>query len=802
THKVEDASDWHELAERYGPEAAAEIVHFRNSWKRNYTRVAVIDTGCSASDDCMRLAGRIAENLGWECERLTGSIEMLRDLVAGNWDSRRFLVLEPGQRSEASGDTQVLLAVSPGAPAVVGPAEGRSAVEVIGRPGGGPSGLGLGIDAGGTYTDAVIYDFDAGRVVSKAKSLTTPHDPLIGIEGALDGLNAPLMGRVRLVALSTTFATNAIVESRGGEPGCIVMPAPGFDADDLRWPHHAIIGGRMTIGGEETEPFDADGCRTAVRRLLDAGVDSFAISGYGSVRNPAHELAARELIGEICELPVVCGHELSARLNFVNRANTAALNARLLPLIARLLDAAQRSLHRCGVQAPLMVVKGDGSLINMATALERPIETVLSGPAASVFGAHHLGRAENAAVVDIGGTTTDSALIVEGRPRLSPEGARVGGWQTSVEAVEIATIGLGGDSALDFNADRDLLVGPRRAVPLCLLAMADPEPVLRNLDRLFHDDRVVRTNASALDMLMAGPTPVPAGLSASEREIVARVAEGPVSRRELAAALGLASARLLRTGRLEDRGVLQRSALTPTDLLHVTGEFDPWHREAARAGLAAFAHLFGRPPEEIISRVRQRMTRMLCEVLIGNELAGHLTLEEELAGSAGLRLVMDRMLSGGGGALGFAVRYGRPVVAIGAPAHVFLPPVGERLGCEVVVPEHAEVANAVGAVVSHVSVSQMVAIRPSEFDSFAVYAPGGRREFERLDEAINFASGEAEQVARTRALAAGAADPGVEVQVEHRLGRLATGEEQLIEVRVCATAWGHPLTAVPDAAAS
>lgn len=801
--RVEDDPNWPELVEKYGADAAAAIIEFRSSWKRNYTRVAVIDTGCAAAEDCLQLAGRIAENLGWQCERLAGSTRLLQALIQGGWDEREFLVLRPGQRAEASGEGQVLVAVGRGAASSASPAQ-TPVTELVQESGAAPRrGLGLGIDAGGTYTDAVIYDFATGQVLGKAKSPTTQHDPLIGIQGALDGLDPELLPRVNMVALSTTFATNAIVEDRGGVPGCLLMPAPGFDADELRWPHYAIIPGRISIQGEELEPFDQQTCARAVRRLLGEGVDSLAISGYGSTRNPAHELAAREVANSLCDLPVVCGHELSGRLNFVERANTAALNARLLPLIAQLLDAATRTLAARGVLAPLMVVKGDGSLINAATARQRPIDTVLSGPAASVFGARALSGQSNAAVVDIGGTTTDTALLRGGKPRLSPEGARVGRWRTSVEAVEISTIGLGGDSALDFDADRRLLIGPRRALPLCFLAAEQPERVMTHLERVARDDGAVRTNASSLDLLTLGPMRTAAGLTPLEAQVMAEVQRGPLGRGELAHRLGLASARLLNTRRLEDRGLLQRVALTPTDLLHVTGEFARFCREAAVKGLAVFARLFGAAPQEIISLAREGMTRMLCQVLMSAELDGQMDLAEELASSPALALVFQRMLAPEeDGVLGFRAHYRRPVVAIGAPAHVFLPPVGERLGCEVIVPAHAEVANAVGAVVSNVSVSETVAIRPSEFDGFTVYAPRGRCEFEELEQATRFACSEAARAARERAVAAGALDPQVEVEVERRHGRVATGELQLIQVNVRATAFGHPTTSEPAAAAS
>ncbi|MFW5866809.1 MAG: DUF1638 domain-containing protein [Armatimonadota bacterium] len=794
TTDVRDHPRFGELSERYGESAAEEIVSFLGSWKRNYTRVAVIDTGCGEVADCAELADRIATNLGWSCERITGDTEMLGDLVAGDWDDERFVVIEPGERSECSGDDQVLIAVAPG-----GTDEARPVLEALtGVDGamGERSGVGLGIDAGGTYTDAVIYDFAAGAVLSKAKALTTHHDPLIGINEALGALEPGMLTRAGLVALSTTHATNAIVEDRGGQPGCIVMPHAGFDETRVLWPHRAVIGGRMSIGGEEVEAFDERACREAVRRLLDAGVDAFAVSGYGSTRNPAHEIAAREIVRDECDLPVVCGHELSAKLNFLSRANTAALNARLLPIIDRLLGAAKQTLVDRGIAAPLMVVKGDGSLINVDTALARPVETVLSGPAASVLGARHLADQGDAMVIDVGGTTTDAAIIEDGHPKLSPEGARVGGWQTSVEAVRIRTMGLGGDSALDFDADRNLLVGPRRAIPLCYLSAAGLADVTEALGRIEHRDDLIFTSALSLDFVLPGPMATHRALSDREQSLLDALDGRALNRHELAARLGLASPRLLNVREMEDRGVVSRGALTPTDLLHVSGGFEAWDVEAARSGLSVFAMLYGRSPDEVAERVWARINRRLALMVLSEELGGDHDVEAEVAENDTLSNLIERFIAPSEDErLTLSSRYSRPVIGIGAPAEAFLPPLAAPLGGEVAVPEHAEVANAVGAIVSHVAASEVVAVRPSEYDAFTVYAPGGRREFESLTDAAAYAAEEASRLARTRALTAGACEPRIEVEVDRRIGRLSTGEEQLIEVNVRATAVGYPLTA-------
>jgi N-methylhydantoinase A/oxoprolinase/acetone carboxylase beta subunit len=306
----------------------------------------------------------------------------------------------------------------------------------------------LGIDTGGTYTDAVLVDHASGEVLAGAKALTTRHDLSVGIgqavAAAFDG-QAMSPAEVDLVALSTTLATNAIVEGRGS-PVCLLLigydPALirqyGFERDLVTRDVVYLRGGHDGTGNE-VEPLDEAAAREAILARRDE-VEAFAVSGYFGVRNPAHELRVRALVEELTALPVTCGHELTTRLNAVRRATTTALNARLIPLLRELIATVRRTLDEQGITAPLMVVKGDGSLVRAEWAMQRPIETILSGPAASVVGAWHLAGRRDVWVVDVGGTTTDIAVLHDGRPRLNPEGAQVGEWRTMVEAVDVHTV--------------------------------------------------------------------------------------------------------------------------------------------------------------------------------------------------------------------------------------------------------------------------------------------------------------------------------------------------------------------------
>ena len=262
-----------------------------------------------------------------------------------------------------------------------------------------------------------------GEIKAKAKAFTTRRDLAEGIHKCIQGLRHYDLSQVSLVALSTTLATNAIVEGRGCRIGLILI---GHEASgSLPAQEIAAVRGGHDIKGRPLAPLDRDELEQAVRRL-QGQVDALAISGFLSVRNPEHELEARAIAQQIWPVPVVCAHQLTTSLGFRERTVTACLNARLLPIIAELLEAVKKVIGSENIQAPLLVVKGDGSLMSEAVARQRPIETILSGPAASIVGATFLTGTDSALILDMGGTTTDIAIVEHGRPRLNGEGATVG----------------------------------------------------------------------------------------------------------------------------------------------------------------------------------------------------------------------------------------------------------------------------------------------------------------------------------------------------------------------------------------
>jgi len=663
----------------------------------------------------------------------------------------------------------------------------------------------LGIDTGGTYTDAALFDDEAG-VIASVKALTTKHDLSIGIRRAMEAVLPHPSPDIRLVSLSTTLATNAIVEGQES-PICLLLLGYPPDALDQVGLRQALgndpvvfINGGHTVAGEEQAPLDLDAARQAIIAHAPE-VAAFAISGYFAVRNPTHELMVRSLVRELTGLPVTCGHELTSNLHATRRALTVALNARLIPLLQQLILAVQGMLTEKAIHAPLMVVKGDGSLIKAQMALERPVETILSGPAASVVGARHLSGADDVFVVDMGGTTTDIALLHEGRPVLNVEGATVGGWQTMVEAVAVHTSGLGGDSEVWWDKTEGLVVGPRRVVPLSLLAHQVPE-VLDTLRR-----QLAQRSVKPYDGQFAlRQRPLDAGrgsLTPAQIEVWEALAQGPVSLTDLLFDSQMSYLRVRALSRLVERGLVVTSGFTPTDAAHVLGHHHEWSVEAAQLGAGLWTRRAplstsgpGAGAIDFCRWVMQQVTVQAGRALVAAALAE--THAMRLDGhDEWRRLFVDRALAGDNGEgslVEVALTLRRPLVAIGAPVGTYYPLIAERLHTRLCIPPHAEIANAVGAVAGGVMQTVRALIKPLGGAGLRVHLPIGIHDFADLEEAAAYAMEEASLLAEGQARRAGAANVQVQTRRVDHIVRAETeqGEDVYFETEVTATAVGRP----------
>jgi N-methylhydantoinase A/oxoprolinase/acetone carboxylase beta subunit len=664
----------------------------------------------------------------------------------------------------------------------------------------------LGIDTGGTYTDAVILDEMLG-VVATAKALTTKHDLAIGVRGAVERVLAADAeaerggGGIGLVSLSTTLATNALVE-RHGRPVCLLaiglgpaaLQRAGLGAA-LGGDPVAFVAGGHGASGDVAVALDAAAVESAVAAHASR-VSAFAVAATFAVRNPAHECQARDIIRATSGLPVTCSHEMSRNLDAPRRALTAVLNARLIPLLQELILAVRGLMEEKAIAAPLMVIKGDGSMIAAEVALVRPIETILSGPAASVVGARYLAGGEDGVVSDIGGTTTDIAVLRDGHPVLDPDGARVGGWRTMVEAIAVSTAGIGGDSETRLDEVDGLMVGPRRAMPLSLLAAEHPNVVRVLEEQLETEQSDPLDGRFALRLRPLGG----AALSRAEQEVWDALAGGPVAQRGLLTRMIGERA----FARLVDQGLAISAAFTPSDAAHVLGIHTAWSRRAAALGAALWARRPAAPgwrfsgDETDFSRlVLDRLAVQTGRALVAATLADDAPADAPRDRGLG-RYLLDLGLGAPGAAgakaplLQVALTLGRPLIGIGAPAEAYYPDVARRLHTQLVVPPHAEVANAVGAVASGVVQTVEILITAPTDGVYRVHLGHGISDHPDLERAAWQAESEARRTAVDRARNAGAGSIQVSVQRRDVITPGPGGHQTFIESRVTATAAGRP----------
>ena len=635
----------------------------------------------------------------------------------------------------------------------------------------------LGLDTGGTYTDAVIID-DAQNVMATAKSLTTHDDLVKGLRSSVDAIMAQgLFAPISLVALSTTLATNALVEGQGRRVALVLigyseqqMQRAGL-ADALGNDSLAFIQGGHRSDGQAAATLDTTSLEAFVRANADQ-VDAFAVSSLFSVRNPEHERQAQVLIETLCELPVSCGHTLSSGLDAPRRALTTLLNARLIPLIGRLLDAADELLAERNIEAPLMIVKGDGSLIHANVARKAPVETILSGPAASVVGAQFLLKQQNhpadVVVSDMGGTTTDVAVLENGLPKLDPNGATVGGWRTMVQAVAVRTFGLGGDSQIGFDREkRDFVVGPLRVLPLARLAMEFDHitPILEK--QLEHG--WARTHDAQFALLRGD---VPEGLTGQQKELCAVLSDGPAALQVLFKdqTLDRAMSALVRAG------VVQLSGFTPTDACHVLGEGVQWDANCSHLGARLMARYSAEnlgtsfnDAEQFSSFIKRRVAELSAMSIVETLLQSPDGLKKSRYGvpAAGItetqKALIESTFAQSDSALQLQAKIQQTIMALGAPVAAYYPACAECLQTDAVLHEHAAVANALGAVVGTVRQNVVVSLSPAGGKRVRVHDVDGPEIFNNLEDAAEFATTRARQRAERMAADAGAIDVNVEI---------------------------------------
>ncbi len=626
--------------------------------------------------------------------------------------------------------------------------------------------LGLGIDTGSTCTDAVLLDLDTDEIRATAKTRTTHRDLRQGILEAMDdALEKALAEDVVTVAVSTTLATNAIVEDRGRPVGLVLIGWQPDKSSAFPPGERVTVRGQFNARGEELEPLSADDLEEAAERFAPH-VEGLAVCGYFGVRNPNHELEAKRVLQARTGLPVICGHELTSELGVYERAVTAVLNARIAPLVDAFLGDIEGALAERGILAPLMIVKSDGSLVDVAHAKVHPVETILSGPAASAIGGHRLAGIEDGLVIDIGGTTTDIVVLHKGFPNRNREGAVVGRWRTKVPAADIWTVGLGGDSHVRLAGPDEALrieIGPRRVRPL---AMSDVP-----IDRLRDADET----ASVEFTRATTPTGAPNRLDRNARALLALIpSDRWTARSQLWAEARTQGIYLFAKvlDELDGGGWIERAGFTPTDAFHVRGTYRVGDAERAWAAAEALGRALGLGAEAFSERVHTLSTERIRQ-----ELVKKLIADANPDATFDANPLWEALCRDDVPFLNVDFRLNAPAVGIGAPVSALLPGPVDALHGELIAVEHYEVGNAVGAISGRVVCAVETLVRQQSSQRYLLHFPDGRELIERESDeaAMAYAQQQSERLARGEARRLGAESIAVDVW-EHRfrfgLGRV------------------------------
>ncbi|PID45257.1 MAG: hydantoinase/oxoprolinase [Proteobacteria bacterium] len=531
----------------------------------------------------------------------------------------------------------------------------------------------IGIDTGGTSTDAVLVDPARDLVVATAKTPTTRYRLSDGISSVLSKLlsgSDASAADIDGLAISTTLATNSVVENKGARVALLVI---GF-VKHFKLPVTAVIyvKGGHSITGKEEAPLELEYLVETLEKLKSS-VDAYAVCSTMSMKNPTHELVAEKAISLIDPKPVFCSHRSSSEAGMKERAATAALHAKLMPVMNDFITSVTASMKQFNLNCPLAIVTGNGSTITAEQAIKQSGQTVASGPACTaLFG----GRSENrqALVVDIGGTTTDIAMVTAGNPILSPHGCTIGSWATHMESVDLYTGGIGGDSLVSLGPKNTLTIGPDRVIPLCISG----------------------SNAGSVDWI--GPEEKGSALFLSPSIDKSRAVKDPIllflaentpaTRYRLKRSPELKTIPIThRLEQLRRKQNIEETGFTPTDALCVLGLTDFGERDNAAKGGQRLAKQMGISLETFCRNVKKETEEKIVSAILsyvmnrtwGNSIAPFLSSYKN-------HDLLDTRF-----------RLKIPLIGTGAAARFFLPAVAEKLSTSITFPKFCDVGSAVGA---------------------------------------------------------------------------------------------------------
>ncbi len=530
----------------------------------------------------------------------------------------------------------------------------------------------IGIDTGGTCTDAVLMDKNSGAIVTTVKRPTTHGNLAIGTGDALTALlktSGVATSDIAQIAVSSTLATNSVVENKGAEVALLVI---GY-VKHFKLPVKAVvfIKGGHDIQGKEEEELDLEYLVNIVHGLKN-DVDAYGVCSAMSIKNPDHELIAEKAISMLDPKPVFCSHRVSDVAGMEQRAATAGLHAKLMPLMQGYVQSVKEAMKENNLDCPMTIIAGNGSMVETDHVIEHAGLTVASGPACTAhFGAMQTN--EQSLVIDIGGTTTDIAMIKDGKPLITEDGCQIGSWKTHVEAVDMYTGGIGGDSHVHVDQKGEIHVGPTKVTPLSMSENgANPMKWIGNEDASklvvpLNFENPPRATEELVNFLKEAGATTPDGICKATKY------SGITLEKQLE--------------RLENRQNIIMCGFTPTDALHVLNRIDIGDKQNALEAAEKLGQICNMTPEvfaqAVINKTQEQIENLAIDYIVnqywGNSLTQFISSRNEHA------------------VLGVNFSLKIPLIGLGAAARVLLPEIAKKLGTTIFFPENCEVGNAVGA---------------------------------------------------------------------------------------------------------
>ena len=552
----------------------------------------------------------------------------------------------------------------------------------------------LGVDTGGTYTDAVIINDKNKKVEAKSKAFTRHENLSEGIDECMNNMPYGLLESIQEVHLSTTIAMNSILENRFDNVGLLLI---GRD-DAVEYPANYIMtmeapaknryGHFLSLKAAEMKK---------IRKMFSENVDYVVVASDETkdIHGIEHRIA--DIVREEANVGTFCVSDYCDKENHSERIVSAMLTIYLKPVVDNLVKSVKKIMKNHGIQAELMMVNAMGEIIACDEAQNKPLSTMFSGLATSVTGGLSLFKERDFLMVDMGGTSTDITRIINGKFREVRSSSKIGKYTVKEKAIDVQTFGIGGDSHIRINLRGEIIIEPRKVIPICF--MSDRYPYLvEELKTCKKPENYDMLTVQEVDCFIGVKDNI-VGLTSDEREIVKYLKDNPHNVFVIAEKFRR-DPDALHLDKLVKTGAVRLISVTPTDVLHSEGIYTVWNVNGADVAIKHMAKQLGMTKDACITKMRSAVTEKLikaCMQGIANFEKQCFDFDE----SQGATFMLERFYGKKKSILETKFEINKPILALGAPTAEWMKDVAFELNAKMVVPEHGEVANAFGAAIAH-----------------------------------------------------------------------------------------------------